>query len=146
MQVLDDGAGDFDEIGIYRGYRESRAGPEVVTDEGQGIGKRGLRLVIPGGLAARQRRPRAAEVMGEQRHEGEQAQQGRRGAGNSSVRPLAAFVSTPRWARTSRKVTSSWKPQDEPGDDLQRIGGKAGAQEGLRGELASWVTHQYGSG
>lgn len=47
------------------------------------------------------------------------------------------WVSTPRWARTSRKVTSSCpsvQAQDEPGEDLQRIGSEVSAEHGLGGE------------
>ena len=66
---------------------ETLLAPELAPDRGERIGEGGPPLAVPG--RGRDLEPGvAAEAGGEQGHDGEQAEQARRGAGDGLVRPL----------------------------------------------------------
>src|SRR3954453_10755979 len=81
-------------------------------------------------------------LMSPERDEGEQAEQGGGGAGDGLIGPLT-------WGLDAEVATDLGKGDldapaaNEPAQDIERIGGEIGAQEGLRAELILAVAHQH---
>src|SRR5262245_16999265 len=96
--------------------------PQMVADERQGIHEGWLGFVVPGGSTTRERRPSAEEVIGEERHEGEQTEECWGGAGNCSVGPLPLRLD-PKMSADLAEGDLELPAQREPADDLQRISG-----------------------
>ena len=140
--MVDQCAGDFDEIAICRGCRESGVGPQLAAHQGEGVGKGGERFGLPGGLTKRERGPRVALVMGEERYPGEAAEQRWRGPGDCAVRPRALGLDAKVGADRA-EGDLQLPAQDEPGDDRERIRGEVGAQQGLCGERATRVADEH---
>ncbi len=98
--------GKFLDVGDGRGQgKKGQPGPEGVADAGQDIGEGGHGLGIPGGSAGTQATLPPQAV-------GDQDEPAERPSRAGVVRAMAAadhwrWVSTPRWARTSWKVTST---------------------------------------
>ncbi len=139
-QVVDEGAGDIHEVAFCQGCRKSCASPEASTSQGEGVGEGGERLDVP--RRAAKRGVGRDLGMGEEGHQGEEPEQGGCGAGDRAVGPLALRLDAP--VRTHLAEGHLELPaQDEPGDDLQGIGGEVGAKQSLGGELPPRVAHEH---
>src|SRR4051794_34587502 len=81
-------------------------------------------------------------LISPERDEGEQAEQGGGGAGDSLIGPLAlgfdAEVATDLGEGNLHAPAAS-----KPAQDIERIGREIGAQEGLRAELILAIAHQH---
>src|SRR5260370_3195121 len=86
-QVVDKGTGNIHEVGFCRQCMESRLGPELATDQGEGVGEGGEGLEVPSRSA--KRGDGRGLGMGEQRHQGKEAEQCRGRARDRTVGPLA---------------------------------------------------------
>ena len=131
--MVEEGARDFDEIGIWRGCRKSGLGPQLATHQGEGVGEGGGALAYQAdcriGAAGR-----AELVVGEERHQGEETEQRRGGAGDRTIRPLPLGLDAqvrPHLVEGHFELPA----EDEPGEDLQGIGLHVGTEQGLGGEL-----------
>src|SRR4051794_10601919 len=81
-------------------------------------------------------------LISPERDEGEQAEQGGGGARDGLIGPLALGLDAE--VTTDLGEGDLHAPAaDEPAQDIERIGGEIGAQEGLRAELILAVAHQY---
>jgi hypothetical protein len=101
------------------------------------INKGGERFGVPSGLANCYRR-RTHRLVSQQGHERKKPQQGRCGAQDRQVRPLALRLNPQVCAH--RMESDLQRPsQDKPGQDLERSCGQIGAKEGLSRELAPWI-------
>jgi hypothetical protein len=101
------------------GREETLLAPELAPNRGERVGEGGPLLAVPGG--GRDLEPGvAAEAGGEQGHDGEQAEQAGRGAGDRPVRPLPLGLDAEVVADLSE---GDLQPPslDEPADDLQRL-------------------------
>src|SRR3954451_20714457 len=81
-------------------------------------------------------------LISPERDEGEQAEQGGGGAGDGLIGPLALGLDA-EVATDLGEGDLHAPAADEPAQDIERIGGEIGAQEGLRTELILAVTHQH---
>src|SRR3954471_4044976 len=81
-------------------------------------------------------------LMSPERDEGEQAEQGGGGASDSLIGPLALGLDA-EVATDLGEGDLDAPAANEPAQDIERIGGKIGAQEGLRAELILAVAHQH---
>src|SRR3954471_7837497 len=81
-------------------------------------------------------------LMSPERDEGEQAEQGGGGAGDSLIGPLALGFDA-EVATDLGEGDLDAPAADEPAQDIERIGGEIGAQECLRAELILAVAHQH---
>src|SRR5690242_14939649 len=77
-----------------------------------------------------------------ERDEGEQAEQGRGGARDGLIGPLPLGLDA-EMATDLGEGDLGGPAADEPAQDIERIGGEIGAQEGLRAELIPAVAHQH---
>ena len=114
--------------------------PQLLSNNRQGIGKGRQRLGVPRRLT--DRKPAVLAVVSQQGHQRKQSQQGRRGAGNGQIRPLALRLDPqmgPHFVERDLQLPA----HDEPLQDLHRIGGQIGAQQGLRLELTFRITDQH---
>ncbi len=138
--MVDKGTGNIHEVGFCRQCMESRLGPELATDQGEGVGEGGEGLEVPSRSA---KRGDGRDLgMGEQRHQGKEAEQCRGRAGDRTVGPLALGLHAEVGADLAKRHFEL-PAQDKPGDDLQRIGGKIGAQQGLRGEFVARIADEH---
>jgi hypothetical protein len=80
-------------------------------------------------------------ISGPQRDEGEQSEQGRGGAGDGEIRPLALGLDAEMFAGLLEGGRHG-PAVDIPSEDVLRLGVKVGAQEGLRLAGAGGVAHQ----
>src|SRR3954451_17006540 len=81
-------------------------------------------------------------LMSPERDEGEQAEQGRGGASDSLIGPLALGLDAEVAADLGEGDLHA-PAANEPAQDIEWIGGEIGAQEGLRAELILAVAHQH---
>ena len=88
------------------------------------------------------RRLAGTEGFGEQGHDREQREQAGRGAGDRPVRPLPLGLDAEMVAHLA-EGDLHLPALDEPADDLQRVAGGIGAQQGLRVEAALGVAQQH---
>ena len=141
LQVVEEGARDFDEIGIWRGCRKSGLGPQLAAHQGEGVGEGRDRFGVPGGLRDRGRGSSLELVVGEQRHQGEETEQRWGRAGDRTIGPLALGLDAqvgPHLVEGHFELPA----QDEPGEDLLGIGFEVGTEQGLGGELLQGVANQ----
>ena len=87
-QMLHQFAGEFYDIGVASGQRKTFVGPEFAAHQSQRVGEGGLVLWIPGSLADGGR-CLFGLLVGMERDQREQAEQGRGGAADRQLRPLA---------------------------------------------------------
>jgi len=87
-QVINQGARDFNDVLLWGRHAKSGPGPQGAAHEGQGVGERRVVLGVPGCLSDGAR-PGRDLVVGQERDEGKQAQEGGRDAADGPVRPLA---------------------------------------------------------
>ena len=88
--MIDEGAGDFNEVVLRGRHAKSGLGPQRAAHEGQSVGEGGVLLGIPGRLPDGDGAgPVRDLVVGQECDEGEQAQEGGRDAADGQVRPLA---------------------------------------------------------
>ncbi len=106
----------------------------MLTNERQRVRKGGQRFGIPGSLADRQGLliQQLLSKNGDQRKE---SQQGRSGAQNGQIRPLALRLHAQMGAHFMK--SDFHRPtHDKPLQDLKRFSVLIGTQHGLRGKLA----------
>jgi hypothetical protein len=138
--MLHELAWEFYDLGVASGQRKTFVGPEFATNEGEGIREGGEGFWVPAGAADGGRGPFRLPV-GVEGDEGEQAEQGRGGAANRQLRPLALGLQA--------EVAAGLFPghfqlpaQHEPGEDLFGRGVQVGAEQGLGGEGALRIADQ----
>src|SRR5436305_9561288 len=121
-------------------HRKKGGGPEMLTNESERIGKGRQGFAIPGRLSNRKRLA-IQQVMSKDGHERKECQQGRSGAQNSQIRPLALRLD-------SQMITHFMKgdfdrpAQDKPRDDLGSLCILIGAKQGHWLILALWIAHE----
>src|SRR3954447_22772170 len=81
-------------------------------------------------------------LMRPERDKGEQAEQGGGSAGDGLIGPLALCLDA-EVAPDLGKGDLGAPAASKPAQDIERIGGEIGAQEGLRAELILAVAHQH---
>src|SRR3954451_3558789 len=81
-------------------------------------------------------------LIGPERDEGEQAEQGGGGASDGLIGPLALGLDA-EMATDLGEGDLGAPAASKPAQDIERIGGEIGAQEGLRAELILAVAHQH---
>src|SRR3954451_2128490 len=81
-------------------------------------------------------------LIGPERDEGEQAEQGGGGASDGLIGPLALGFDAEVAADLGEGDLGA-PAASKPAQDIEWIGGEIGAQEGLRAELALAVAHQH---
>ena len=114
--------------------------PYFLSHERQRIRKSRQGLAVPGGLPNRDLAVLGMRI-GQQSHQREQTQQGRRGAKDGPIRPLALGLHAemiPDFVEGDFQLPA----HHEPFQDLLRFFVQVGTQQGLRFELAFWVTDQ----
>src|SRR3954468_16710629 len=108
------------------GREETLFPPDLAADSGERVGEGRALLAIPSSRRDRQTLLEA-EPGGQERDQGEQPEQTRRGARDRLVRPLALGLD----AEVVTHVPEGdfhLPALDEPGQDLQRIAGEVGAE------------------
>ena len=75
-------------------------------------------------------------LLSPERDKGEQAEQGRRGAGDGLVGPLALGLNAEVAADLGERDLDA-PATNEPAQDVERLGLEIGAQEGLRADSSS---------
>src|SRR4051795_12376731 len=123
------------------GREETLFPPDLAADSGERVGEGRALLAIPSSRRDRQTRLEA-EPGGHERDQGEQPEQTRHGARDRLVRPLALGLD----AEVVTHVPEGdfhLPALDEPGQDLQRIAGEVGAEEGLWVEAALGVSEEH---
>src|SRR4051812_50025403 len=114
-----EGGAEFRRLGGVPGREETLLAPELPSDRGERVGEGGPLLAVPGG--GRDLEPGvAAEAGGEQGHDGEQAGQAGRGAGDRLVRPLPLGLGAEVVADLSGGGLPPPPPR-EPAGELQRV-------------------------
>lgn len=116
-------------------------GPQVVSDEGQGIGEGRLGFDIPG-RGAHGQGLRGRQVMSQQHDQREQAEQGGGGALDSPGRPLALGFEAQMGAHFLEGHFHT-PAHHHPPHDVERAGSQVGGEEGSGVELAQRVAHQH---
>jgi hypothetical protein len=137
-EMVHECAGHFHAVACVRQPAECGMHPEMAPDQCQSISEGRGRLGVPGGLADRGGGPGQRSVCLEG-HQGEQAQQGRRGPQDGTLRPLALGLDAQMGAHFVERHFDL-PATDEPGEDLLRISVEIGAQQRLGAESAARVT------
>lgn len=114
--------------------------PELTTDHREGVHKRGVALLVPGGRAGGSSRSREA-FRREERHQRAEAEERRGGAPDGSVGPLALGLQA-ELAAGFRKGDLELPALHKPGEDLGGRQVESGRQERLWLELAVRITDQ----
>ncbi len=141
--MVDEDAREIHEVGCCRGCgesRESRLGPELAADRGEGVGEGGEGRALPSRSA--KRGDGRELVMGEEGHACGQAEQGRCRTGDRALGPRALGRDAEGRADLAQRHFAL-PAQDKPGDELQRIGGQIGAQQGGCGELVARIADEH---
>src|SRR3954463_2856729 len=115
--------------------------PELSAHGAEGVAERQVPLGIPGGAPGAEMAA-SDEVVSPEGDKGEQRQQGRRGAGDGLVGPLALSFNTEVAPNLFERYLDRPAP-DEPAQDVQGVGLLIGAQERLRIVFTFDVAHQY---
>ncbi len=141
--MVDEDAREIHEVGCCRGCgesRESRLSPELAADRGEGVGEGGEGRALPSCSA--KRGDGRELVMGEEGHACGQAEQGRCRTGDRALGPRALGRDAEGRADLAQRHFAL-PAQDKPGDELQRIGGQIGAQQGGCGELVARIADEH---
>ena len=80
-------------------------------------------------------------MLGQERDEGKQAEQGRAGAQNGFGRPLTLAFKT-QMGTDFLESDFNTPTANDPGQDLKGADVLVGGKESSRGEFAEWVAHQ----
>src|SRR6201994_4420422 len=133
--------GEFLHVWEFAGDRETLRLPDLAADGGQRIGKGRLLFAIPGCRPNRTAGARR-KLSGEQRDQGEQAEQTGRGGGDGLFGPLPLALKAEVITHLAEGDLD--RPAlHEPADDAQRVLHQVSAQQRLRLELAERITQQY---
>src|SRR6266851_4471786 len=81
------------------------------------------------------------QLMSKKSHERKQSQQGRRGAQNRQIRPLALRFDAQMRSHFMKRDLDR-PTHDKPFQDLNWVNMLVGTQNGLRGETALWITNE----
>jgi len=119
---------------VVRGCAKTVVSPEFAAYGGTCIGERWPDLRIPRSFADVLRGAIWEPVLCEQRHQGEQPEQGWGGATDRRISPLPLRLQT-EVAMCFREGDFALPAQEEPGPDLLGRLVKVGTQERLGGEL-----------
>src|SRR3954471_13138922 len=136
-----EGWAEFRRLACAPGREETLLAPELAPNRGERVGEGGPLLAIPGGGRDLQAGV-AAEAVGKQGHDGEQAEQAGRGTGDGLVRPLPLGLDAEVVADLS-EGDLQLPALREPADDLQRLLCQVGAEQGLWVEALARVAQQH---
>src|SRR6266566_3282384 len=112
----------------------------MLANEGERIGKGRQGFVIPSRLPHR-KRVAIQQVMRKNGDERKQAQQGRSGAQDRHIRPLALGL-YPQMVPHFMKGDFDRPAQDKPLDDLGSLGMLIGAKQGYWLILSLWIANE----
>jgi hypothetical protein len=139
--AISQSAREFLHVRDFAGDRETLRLPDFLAHGGQRIGKGRLLRAIPSSGPDRAAGARR-KLLGEQRHQGKQAQQAGRGVGDGFVGPLALALEAEAIAHLAEGDLD--RPAlHEPTDHAQRVLHRVGAQKRLRLELALRIAQQH---
>src|SRR3954463_13622123 len=136
-----EGGTEFWYLASTPGGEETLLPPDLAPNRGEGVSEGGPLLAVPGGRCNAQASV-TAEVVGQQGHDGEQAEQAGRGAGDGLVGPLPLGLDTEVVADLSERDLQL-PALREPAEDLQRLSRRVGAEQGLRVEPPTGVAQQH---
>src|SRR5437868_1538849 len=140
-QAAHEGFGKWNKCRLGRNDGKFNIHPQVVTNPGDSIGKSGLRFAIPSRRAQGERMSKR-EMMGQQRDKGKQSQDGWTGAQDGVGGPLALTFKAQMSADFLEGHFNA-PTSNNPGQNLQGVGGLVGSEEGGRQEFVKWVTDEY---
>src|SRR5260370_11634878 len=117
-EAIEKGSWNLNGVGIWGRHRKKGGGPEMLTNERKRIGKGRQGFAIPGGLT-NGKRVFTQQLLRKNGHERKECQQGRSGAQNRQIRPLALGLDA-QMSTHLMKGDFNCPAQDKPLDDLER--------------------------
>src|SRR2546421_2678592 len=139
-KAIEKGSWNLNGVAFSGRHRKKGGGPEMLTNESERIGKGRQGFAIPSRLSNRKRLA-IQQVMSKDGHERKESQQGRSGAQNGHIRPLALGLDA-QMSTHFMKGDFDRPAQDKPLHDLGSLSILIGAKQGHWLILALWIANE----
>src|SRR5258708_455969 len=140
-EAIEKGSWNLNGVAFSGRHRKKGGGPEMLTNERQRIGKGRQGFAIPGGLT-NGKGVFTQQLLRKNGHERKECQQGRSGAQNRQIRPLALGLDA-QMSTNFMKGDFNCPAQDKPLDDLESLCLLIGTQQGQWLVPALWITNEH---